>query len=66
MPWNRLLAILFVAGGTFALLGASARPRTQDKLQSFYVARFYYSDYLPGWSDQILDVSPQGDNAAFA
>jgi hypothetical protein len=58
---NRLLVILFLACGTIALYRASARSRSQDSIESFYVARFFFSDYLPGWSDQILDVTPQGD-----
>lgn len=61
MSWNRLLVILLIACGTFAGHRASTSARNQDALQSFYVARFYFSDYLPGWSDQILDVTAQGD-----
>ncbi|MFZ1972046.1 MAG: TonB family protein [Candidatus Acidiferrales bacterium] len=62
MSLNRFAVILLIACGTFALQRASAKPHSQDALQSFYVARFYFSDYLPGWSDQILDVTPQGDD----
>jgi hypothetical protein len=59
---SRLLVILLLACGTIALHRASARSHSKDTLESFYVARFYFSDYLPGWSDQILDVTPQGDD----
>ena len=62
MFWNRLLVILLLACGTMAQHRASASSRSQETLQSFYVARFYFSDYLPGWSQQILDVTPQGDD----
>jgi hypothetical protein len=62
MIWNRLLVILLLACGMIALHRASAGSRSHETLQSFYVARFYFSDYLPGWSDQILDVAPQGDD----
>jgi hypothetical protein len=62
MIWNRLLVIFLLASGTIALLRASASSRSQETLQSFYVARFFFSDYLPGWSHQILDVTPQGDD----
>ncbi|MFZ0637546.1 MAG: energy transducer TonB [Candidatus Acidiferrales bacterium] len=61
MFWNRLLVISLLACGMLALHRASASSRSQDALRSFYVARFFFSDYLPGWSDQILDVTPQGD-----
>jgi hypothetical protein len=39
-----------------------AKSSSVDGFQSFYVARFYISDYLPGWSNSILDVQPQGDD----
>jgi TonB family protein len=58
---NRLLVILFLACGTIALHRASARSRSPDALESFYAVSFFFSDYLPGWSNQILDVTPQGD-----
>jgi hypothetical protein len=59
---NLLLGILLLACGTIALHRASARSRSQGTLESFYVVRFFFSDYLPGWSDQILDVTSQGDD----
>jgi hypothetical protein len=58
---NRALVILLLACGAITLHRASASSGSHETLQSFYVARFYFSDYLPGWSDQILDVTPQGD-----
>ncbi|HXX18134.1 MAG TPA: energy transducer TonB [Candidatus Acidoferrum sp.] len=61
MHRNRLLvAIVLLGFGAFWFERASASSHREDTLQSFYVARFYFSDYLPGWSDQILDVAPQG------
>jgi len=62
MFWKRLLVNLLLACGTIALHRASASSRSHETLQSFYVARFYFSDYLPGWSHQILDITPQGDD----
>jgi hypothetical protein len=44
------------------IASASAKSGSVDRLESFYVARFYISDYLPGWSNTILDVQPQGND----
>lgn len=52
-----LLALVAVLVGL-----ANARSRDKDTLQSFYVARFYFSDDLSASSDSILDVTPQGDD----
>jgi hypothetical protein len=58
---DRFLVILLLAGGTLSLYRASAKSRSQDTLQSFYIARFYFSDLLSSSSEQITDVTPQGD-----
>lgn len=63
MRWNRfLLALSFLVCGAIALEQASASSHHEDALQSFYIARFYFSDYLPGWSNTILEVAPQGND----
>lgn len=62
MSWNRALrVVLLLACGVISLLWASATSHRQETLQSFYIARFYFSDYIPGWGDSLLDVAPQGD-----
>jgi hypothetical protein len=59
---NRLLSIvLFIGCSTASLHWVSASPSPSQALQSFYIARTFFSDYLPGWSMSILDVSPDGD-----
>jgi hypothetical protein len=57
-----LLAVLLFGCGVIPLHQASAGPRSQDTLRSFYVARFYSSDAIWDYPDQILDVTPEGDN----
>jgi hypothetical protein len=57
-----LLGVLPLVCGTLLLAIAAAKSRDRDVLQSFYVARFYFSDYLPGWSNTILDVVPDGSD----
>lgn len=63
MRWCRFsLAALLLLCGTSLLDRASAGPHPREEFQSFYVARFFFSDYLPGWSNTILDVAPQGND----
>jgi hypothetical protein len=62
MVRNGLLVIFWLACGAIALHRAGADSRSHQTLRSFYVAQFYFSDYLPGWSEQILEVTPQGDD----
>ncbi|MGB8543528.1 MAG: energy transducer TonB [Candidatus Acidiferrales bacterium] len=62
MPRNRLVVILLLASAMFALHRASGSPSGKNRLQSFYIVRFFFSDYLPGWSDQFLEVTPSGDD----
>jgi hypothetical protein len=58
---NQILRIFLLVGcGVAALICVSADTR-QETLRSFYIARFFFSDYLPAWSDSILDVSPEAD-----
>jgi hypothetical protein len=57
-----LLAVLLFGCGVIPLHQASAGPRSQDTLRSFYIARFYSSDAIWDYPDQILDVTPEGDN----
>jgi hypothetical protein len=59
--WHLLLAILLVMSALSLVDAPSASPRQHETLQSFYIARFYFSDMLSDWSDQILDVSPVED-----
>jgi hypothetical protein len=61
MRWNRPLSLLLTCG-TIVLAGAAANPANKDALQSFYVARFFFSDDLPEWSHQILDVESEGND----
>jgi TonB family protein len=62
MHGHRLLVFLLLASAAFAFHRASGSTSGKNTLQSFYVARFFFSDYIPGWSDQILEVTPQGDD----
>jgi Gram-negative bacterial TonB protein C-terminal len=59
LPRTCLFVLLSLFGGIVGVAGTSAS-HGQGALESFYVARFYVSDYLPGWSDTILDVQPEG------
>jgi hypothetical protein len=56
-----LFVFLLIVCGTVALGRASADSRGRDRLQSFYVARSYFSDMISAWSEQILDVTPLED-----
>lgn len=59
---NPLLRIVLLLGcGAASLHWVSASAPRQQAFQSFYIARFFFSDYLPAWSNSILDVSPEGD-----
>jgi hypothetical protein len=57
-----VLSILLLACGTLWLGAAAPRSNHQDALQSFYVISFFFSDDLPESFDQILDVTPQGED----
>jgi hypothetical protein len=64
---NRLVRIVFLlVCGVTSVHWATATSSRQETLQSFYIARFYFSDYLPGWGESLLDVAPHGDGFAFA
>lgn len=59
---NLLFGIIVLVGcGAGTLHLVSANSSRQQPLQSFFIARFFFSDYIPGWSQSILDVSPEGD-----
>ena len=62
MIGNRVLRIMLLLGCSIASRHwvSAGSPREQG-LQSFYIARFFFSDNLPGWADSILDISPEGD-----
>src|SRR5277367_1298146 len=57
-----LSILVLVSSAIILIASVPAKSRSMDRLQSFYVARFYISDYLPGWSNTILDVQPRGDD----
>jgi hypothetical protein len=57
-----LFVFALVSCAIILIASISAKSSGVDRLQSFYVARFYFSDYLPGWSNTILDVQPRGDD----
>ena len=45
-----------------SLLGVTNVPQAQQPaLESFYVGRFFFSDDISSWNDQVLEVSPAGD-----
>jgi TonB family protein len=57
---NLLLSALRLLCGTLLLDVAVARAQNTDPLQSFYAVTNFFSDYLPGWYEEILEVTPQG------
>ena len=44
------------------MLAGAEPPKRQDTLQSFYIVSFFISDALGDSFDEILDVTPQGDD----
>ena len=60
---NRLLLIVaLVLSGAISFDQARENARRQNTLESLYIARTYFSDFIPGWSEQITEVTPQGQN----
>jgi TonB family protein len=57
---NLLLSALRLLCGTLLLGVAVSRAQNTDPLQSFYAVTNFFSDYLPGWYEEILEVTPQG------
>src|SRR5271163_1288871 len=54
-----LLAFRLLCG--ILLLGVEiSSAQNTDPLQSFYAVTNFFSDYLPGWYEEILEVTPQG------
>jgi TonB family protein len=62
MPQRNLLWIPVFLCALLMLVGGPSRARNNDQLQSFYVAIHYFSDYLPDCYEEILDVTPQGQD----
>ena len=64
MRWHHLLWLLVLSLACGALLPGSeaVNPRGASTLQSFYIVDFFFSDDIPESFDQILDVTPQGDD----
>jgi TonB family protein len=57
---NLLLSALRILCGTLLLGVEVSRAQNADPLQSFYTVTNFFSDYLPGWYEEILEVTPQG------
>jgi TonB family protein len=57
---NLLLSALRLLCGTLLLGVEVSRAQNTDPLQSFYAVTNFFSDYLPGWYEEILEVTPQG------
>ena len=57
---NLLLSALRLLCGTLLLGVEVSRAQNADPLQSFYAVTNFFSDYLPGWYEEILEVTPQG------
>jgi TonB family protein len=55
-----LLSTLVFLIGTVLLIGETSRAQNADPPQSFYVVTNFFSDYLPDWYEEILEVTPQG------
>jgi hypothetical protein len=55
----RLLVFRFLCGILLLGVGVS-RAQSTDRLQSFYAVTNFFSDYLPDWYEEILEVTPQG------
>jgi TonB family protein len=56
-----LLAFLLLCG-TLLLGTEVSRAQNTDPLESFYAVTNFFSDYLPGWYEEILEVTPQGND----
>jgi hypothetical protein len=57
---NLLLSALRLLGGTLLLGVEVSRAQNTEPPQSFYAVTNFFSDYLPGWYEEILEVTPQG------
>jgi len=57
---NLLPSALPFLCATLMLVGKASKPQNRNPLQSFYVVTSFLSDYLPGWYEEILEVTPQG------
>lgn len=56
---NLLLSALRLLCGTHLLGVEVSRAQNTDPLRSFYAVTNFFSDYLPGWYEEILEVTPQ-------
>jgi hypothetical protein len=59
---NLLLLVFRLLCGTLFLGTEVSRAQNTDPLESFYAVTNFFSDYLPGWYEEILEVTPQGND----